>query len=307
MKILVTGGAGFVGSHVVRELASQQHEVAVVLRNPDAAWRLGDARNDVRVTRGDLSDRASIADALRHIQPDAVIHLAWDGVLGAARNDPGQGRNVDVAVALAEEATRAGVKAWIGLGSQAEYGACPDRVDESTPTHPTTRYGAAKLAACVAAQRLADTAGMRFAWLRLFSSYGPKDSPEWMIPYVMLSLLRAEMPALTRGEQRWDYIYVEDAARAIAAVTSSADASGIFNLGSGQVDSIRSIVERIRDRIDPALPLEFGAVPYRPDQVMHLEADIRRLQHAVDWRPRITLDEGLAKTLEWYREHVPTH
>jgi UDP-glucose 4-epimerase len=303
MKVLVTGGAGFVGSYVVRELVAGGSDISVILRNPDAAWRLSGVLADLRVVRADLADREAVARALGELRPDAVVHLAWDGVLGSARNDLAQVRNVGLSLMVAEEAARAGAGAWIGLGSQAEYGPCPDRVDETAPTRPTTLYGAAKLAVCIAAERVAALAGMRFAWLRLFSSYGPKDNPAWMIPYLMLSLLRSERPRLTGGEQLWDYVYVEDVARAIAAVTLSSDASNVFNLGSGQVASIRSIAEQIRDRIDPKLPLDFGAIPYRPDQVMHLEADVRRLRRATGWRPQTTLDTGLARTLEWYREH----
>jgi nucleoside-diphosphate-sugar epimerase len=180
-------------------------------------------------------------------------------------------------------------------------------VDESTPTRPSTLYGASKLATCIAAQRLAEVAQMRFAWLRLFSSYGPKDAPQWMIPYLIVALLHGESPKLTAGAQLWDYLYVEDAARAIVAVALERSASGVFNLGSGQAFPIRSIAERVRDRIDPKLSLDFGAVPYRADQVMHLEADIRRLRAATGWKPEVTIDDGLARTVDWYRERDRAH
>lgn len=307
MKILVTGGAGFIGSYVVRELVARGMDVAVVLRPSTAVSRLADTLGRIRVIDGDLGLRESTARALAGFRPEAVIHLAWEGVLGDARNDLAQARNVASSLTLAEEAARAGVQALIGLGSQAEYGPCPDRVDEGTPTRPSTLYGASKLATCIAAQRLAEVAQMRFAWLRLFSSYGPKDATQWMIPYLIVALLHGESPKLTAGAQVWDYLYVEDAARAIVAVALDRSASGVFNLGSGQAFPIRSIAERVRDRIDPKLPLEFGAVPYRADQVMHLEADIGRLREATGWKPEVTIDDGLARTVDWYREREKAH
>ena len=121
--------------------------------------------------------------------------------------------------------------------------------------------------------------------------------------YLIGRLLAGERPALTAGAQRWDYLYVGDAAGAVAEAATNERATGDYNLGSGTAPTLRSIVERIRDLIDPALPLGFGEVPYRPDQVMHLQADVGRLRADLGWSPRVGLDEGLRRTVEWYREH----
>ena len=96
---------------------------------------------------------------------------------------------------------------------------------------------------------------------------------------------------------------MEDAVEAIWQVAASPKATGIFNLGSGEAYAIRSIVERIRDLIDPDLLLGFGEVPYRPDQIMHLQADISRLREVSGWSPQVSLDEGLRRTVKWYREN----
>jgi len=137
----------------------------------------------------------------------------------------------------------------------------------------------------------------------LLATYGPKDDIRHLIPTVILKLLASERPALTPGEQRWDYLFVEDAAEAIYRVAVTPNVQGIFNLGSGKAHTVRSIVERIRDLIDPNLPLGFGEIPYRPDQIMHLQADITKLQDATGWSPRVGLDEGLRRTVDWYRKN----
>ena len=151
-------------------------------------------------------------------------------------------------------------------------------------------------------QNLSETLGLRFAWLRLFSAYGAMDDRSWLIPHVILTLLRGERPSLILDEQRCDYLYVEDAVEAIWRAAITPGAQGIFNLGSGEAYTIRSIAERIRDLIDPSLPLGFGEVPYRPDQIMHLQADITKLKKATSWKPRTSIDDGLRQTVEWYRE-----
>jgi nucleoside-diphosphate-sugar epimerase len=144
---------------------------------------------------------------------------------------------------------------------------------------------------------------MRFAWLRLFSSYGPGDDPGWMIPYLILELLKGKTPALTKCEQLWDYIYASDVADAICRVASTPTANGFFNLGSGEAPPLSNTVKTLRDAIDPSLPLGIGQVPYRPDQVMHLQANNHRLRSLTGWQPNISLEEGLLRTVEWFREN----
>jgi nucleoside-diphosphate-sugar epimerase len=308
MKVLLTGASGFVGSYVLRRLLAEgDAEVAVFVRRPGQAWRIRDELARVRVFEAALEDAAGVEAALASFRPTHLAHLAWAGVLGRNRNDPQQQDNVAQSLRLLEAALDAGARHFVGLGSQAEYGPCQARIDEATPTAPTTRYGQAKLATCLEAQAMCERHGARFAWLRLFSSYGPQDSPEWMIPYLALKLLHRERPAVTAAEQLWDYVYVDDAAAAIVAVLRSDVASGVFNLGSGSAPRLRDIIERVRDAIDPSLPVGFGEVAYRPDQVMHLEADIGRLARATGWGPKVGLDEGIRRTVDWYRKHDAGH
>ncbi len=299
-RVLVTGGAGFVGARVVHRLLEQGCHVALLLRETSNTRRLHDAIGRCTVLRGDLSRLESLRGPLQGFAPDGVLHLAWEGVKGADRNHPMQLSNVSTSIDLFRLTGEIGCESFVGLGSQAEYGLVSGRIDERTPTRPTTTYGATKLATCCVLERAAAAAGRPFAWLRLFSSYGPDDDPSWLIPYLIRTLLAGERPKLTSAEQVWDYIHVDDVADAVVA-TLQTGAQGIFNLGSGEAWPLREIVERLRDAIDPALSLGFGEVDYRPDQVMHLESDIEALCAATGWKPRVSLQQGLAETINWYR------
>ena len=301
MRIFLTGASGFVGSFFLRNLLrSGDHQVAIILRNPESAWRIQDVMIGATLIRGELNNLRDIESQVRDFQPTAFVHLAWDGVSGKDRNASSQWRNIPATLELVEMASRVGAKHWIGLGSQAEYGPCQDKINETTETKPTTLYGVSKLAACTLSERLCQELGIRHAWLRLFSSYGPSDHPDWLIPYLAKALLAGEKPSLTAAEQLWDYINVEDVAAAILAVLDTHEAVGIFNLGSGQTLKLRSLIEKIRDLINPSLPLGFGDVPYRPDQVMHLEADIARLTRLAGWLPKVDIDSGIRATIDWY-------
>lgn len=301
MRIFLTGASGFAGSYILRDLLNEGgHEVAILLRKPETAWRIKDLLADIRVIEGDLNNLSAIEKHLKNFQPLALVHAAWHGVAGKDRNSLMQWRNVAPSLELVEMASRAGVKHWIGLGSQAEYGPCQNKINEAAATKPTTLYGAAKLSAGLLSQLLCQELGIRHVWLRLFSSYGPADNSDWLIPYLIRTLLSKQKPRLTAAEQRWDYIYIEDVATAVRAVLESDEAAGIFNLGSGVALSLRAVIEKIRDFIDTDLSLGFGEESYRPDQVMHLEADIARLTGLTGWYPKVEIDIGLKKTVDWY-------
>ncbi|PIT73919.1 NAD(P)-dependent oxidoreductase [Limnohabitans sp. G3-2] len=300
-KIFVTGGTGFVGARVVRQLVEQGREVAVLMRASSNSRRIDDLLDRCTVIRGDLAQIETIRGALKHFSPEAVVHLAWDGVKGVDRNSAVQMDNIVASVNLYQLTEQIGCCNFVGLGSQAEYGPAVGRISESNATRPTTAYGAAKLATGLVLERTAAVTGRPFAWLRLFSSYGPDDDPSWLIPYMIRSLLAGEKPRLTKAEQIWDYIHVNDVAAGVIAALD-AGACGFFNLGSGQERPLREIISLIRDMIDPSLTLGFGEVPYRPDQVMHLAADITALSSASGWSPAVSLKSGLSETVEWYKK-----
>jgi nucleoside-diphosphate-sugar epimerase len=300
-RVFVTGATGFVGARVVRQLVEQGRDVAVLLRDSSNSRRIDDLLDRCTVVRASLTQLDVARGPLERFAPEAVLHLAWEGVKGADRNSAIQMDNVGASIQLYRLTEEVGCRHFIGLGSQAEYGPLSGKITEADPTRPTTVYGAAKLATGILLERAAAASGRPFAWLRLFSSFGPDDDPSWMIPYLINTLLAGDKPSLTRAEQIWDYMHVDDVAAGVIAALD-AGARGFFNLGSGAARPLNEIITLIRDAIDPSLPLGFGEVPYRPDQVMHLEADITALCGASSWKPAVSLETGIVETVDWYRK-----
>lgn len=303
MRCLVTGGTGHIGSYLVRLLLGQGCQVAVLLRPTSNAWRIREVLDRVRVISGDLTSVAETAPDMQSFAPEVVFHLGWEGVGSSYRNSPAQLQNLDGSLKLLQLVSQNGCRHWIYMGSQAEYGPCDGILSEDLPVRPVTLYGVTKLSVGLLSQKLCEAYNIGFTWLRLLAAYGPMDDPQHLIPSVILSLLKGEKPVMTAGEQRWDYLYVEDVAAAIWQSAISPNAKGVFNLGSGQATPVKSIVERIRDLIDPGLPLGLGELPYRHDQVMHLQADISHLRQVTGWEPQVSLDQGLERTVNWYREN----
>ncbi len=301
MKLLITGATGFVGAKTLELALAAGHEVAAPVRPQSPARRLVQFAGRYEHLALELNDRAALTAAVGKFRPDAIIHLAWAGVANSARNAQTQiSENIDAACALVEAGAAAGCGAFIGTGSQGEYGAGSTMLEDALP-QPTTLYGAAKVSALYLTRQLAAQAGMRHAWLRIFSTYGPDDNAGWLIPSLITQMLNGERPMTTLGTQFWDWLYVDDVARGLLSATETPTAAGIFNLGSGEAVQVRKAVEAIRDLAAPDMELMFGEIPFRPDQVMHMQANIERLRTATGWAPQVPFTEGIARTVDWYR------
>lgn len=300
-RILITGASGFVGAAVADLAARRGHQVTALVRNP-AAPRVVALADRCAIALADLADADAVRGAMAEARPDIIIHSAWEGVGGPARASDAQLDNIRTTVALLDAGVAAGVGRFIGIGSQAEYGRHDRRIDESAATEPFLLYGAAKLSACHLTRQRAGDAGIGFAWLRLFSPYGPGDNPNWLIPSVAAQILAGQAPKTSAGTQKWDYLHISDTAEGILAAALTDSAQGVFNLSSGRAVAVRAIVEHIRDLACPGLPLTFGEIPFGPNQIMHLEGDSSRLTAATGWAPRIALEDGLVTVVDGLRQ-----
>ena len=302
MRFVVTGASGHLGASLAKLLVERRHDVLGIVRETSDLYRLEGVLERITLAHAGLEDMSAAAPAIEAFRPDVAVHLGWTGVTAQHRNSDAQiTTNVTGTLDFFRIVRDAGCSAFVGLGSQAEFGPYEVSLTEDLPVRPLTAYGVAKLSCGLLTAKLAELAGMRHAWVRLIATYGPADDRNHLIPAVALQLLHGQVPQLSPGGQLCDYLYVDDAAEALALLGENATASGTFVLGSGQVHSVREICELIRDRVDPSATLDFGAVPYRPDQVMHLEAEITRINQATGWTPATSLQEGLTKTVDYFR------
>jgi UDP-glucose 4-epimerase len=306
LRVAATGAAGFVAAAVVRRLLSDGHRVLAWLRPGTDAWRLAGlegAEGRLEIVRLDLGDLktaeggARAADLLGNFRPDVFVHAAWQGVRGTTRDDPAQTENVPTGVEVVRLAAAAGAKRFLGLGSQAEYGPHDSAISEETPTRPTTLYGAAKLACGHLSLALARRLGLSAAWARLFSVYGPGERSGALIPDLARALRQGRPFPLGDGKPRWDYLYEDDAAEALARLAVQDDAQGFFNVASGNAVPLREVMLRVGALVAPGVALPIGARPSAPGDLPRLEADVTRLTRATGWRPGTGLEVGLARTV----------
>ena len=308
-RVFITGATGVVGMALVNKCIRDGVE-AVLLVNPESR-RLDRIPDDphVSVIKCGLDDLAGAdADSLGVEEisagryADVMIHLAWGGTFGDARNDkPLQDKNEQYALDAVRLAARLGCSAFVGAGSQAEYGRVEGALSPDTPCNPENEYGRAKHRASVSTRELCAKLGIRHIWPRILSIYGPYDGDKTMVISLITKLLAGEKPALTKGEQIWDYLYADDVADAFMLLADKGKDGGIYPIGSGEPRPLREYIEIIRDCIDPSLPLGFGEVAYAEKQVMYLCADISKLREDTGFMPRVSFEEGIRRTIEYVR------
>ncbi|HXI14000.1 MAG TPA: NAD(P)-dependent oxidoreductase [Thermoanaerobaculia bacterium] len=303
MRCLVTGATGHVGSFLTRRLVREGWSVSVLVRPQSDLSRIADVLPALTILYGEMENLEPTVGSITEAAPRFVFHLAWSGVTKEHRNDSRQlTENIRGSLRLFEIAHAAGCKRWIGLGSQAEYGRHDVILSETSHTEPTTAYGVAKLALFMLMSKACEITETSLVWIRLLAAYGPMDDPRHLIPSAIRALIDRDILHTTPGEQRWDYLYVEDAVDAIYRLAITTAADGVFNLGSGKAHEVREIVSMIRDLIDPSAAVGFGDLAYGQDQIMLLQTDITKIQQVTGWSPEVDLAEGLRRTVVWHRD-----
>jgi len=299
---VITGGTGMLALALERLLAS--HGVAVTLLVRPASPRLGqmEISPGTRVIECDLGDLHTLA-AEQPVRCDVFYHFGWEGTWGSARDDAGlQCRNIGYTLGAVELAARLGCGAFVGAGSQAEYGRVDCALTSSTPANPETCYGIAKLAAGRLSRAACGQRGIRHVWARILSTYGPGDNERTMMMSCIRSLCGGERMAFTAGEQRWDYLHCDDAARGFFLMGTHGRDGAVYPLASGQPRTLREYILAARDAVDPAMEVGLGEIPYPPGQVMHLEADIGGLVRDTGFAPAVPFKEGVRRTADWLKE-----
>ena len=233
------------------------------------------------------------------------FHLAWAGTFGDRRNDPDlQERNVQATINALRLAVRLGCTAFVGAGSQAEYGPVFVPLRSDTPKHPQTEYGKAKKRAGEAVTKLGRELGIRTSWCRFLSVYGPWDTRGTMVDYAIRTLLEKKEARFSHGEQIWDYLFSEDAAMALYLTALRAPGGRAYPVGSGDGRPLKEYIRMIRDAADPEGVILLGSIPGPQEPYPVLCADLSELQEDTGFSPTYSFEEGIRKTVLWYQKSL---
>lgn len=303
-KAIITGCTGAVGVSIIQELIQNDWYVIAVCRENSARIDSIPISENVRIVECNL-DKMENLSVLVGEKCDVFYHLAWDGTYGVDRTDCiRQNKNVEYTLQAVQVANELGCKVFIGAGSQSECGHIDGVIHPNIVCNPDNPYGAAKLSACHMSRVLCNQLGIRHNWCRILSLYGAYDGEYTMVRSIITKFLKGERPNCTAGDQIWDYIYSKDAARAFRLVAENGKKDAVYCFGTGQPRTLRQYIEVIRDTIDPSLEIGFGEIPYYPNQVMHLEADITNLTEDTGFVPLYSFEVGIKETIEWCKTMI---
>lgn len=298
-KVILTGATGVIGAAVIRQCKKRGWDVCAVVR-PQSLKNKYIVETGAVIIPCDLDEIQTLEDNYFCKNADYFIHLGWAGTKKADReNNEIQQKNITYAVDACKVAYKLGCRAFVFAGSQAEYGRLEGCMMPDSPTNPTSEYGKAKLCAGMQTKELCKQYGMRHIYARILSVYGPCNELDTMIMSTIIQLLKGQSPSFTKGEQLWDYLYSDDAARALLLLAENGRSERIYCIGSGEVRQLKEYMECIGKVINPEISLGIGELPYAPNQVMELYADITSLQEDTGFIPEIDFEDGIRLTAKW--------
>ncbi|HVV50563.1 MAG TPA: dTDP-glucose 4,6-dehydratase [Polyangia bacterium] len=311
MNVLVTGGAGFIGSHYVR-LARRRRPGALVV-NVDALTYAGNLENlrDLEgdaghlFVRADVRDGEAMADLIRRHRVEAVVNFAAESHVDRSISsaEPFLDTNVLGTLRLLEAARTAGVRRFVQVSTDEVYGSlgATGAFEESTPVSPRSPYSASKAAADHFVSAFSHTHGMDTVITRCSNNYGPFQVPEKLIPLMILNAFEGQpLPVYGDGLQVRDWIHVEDHCEAVDAALLRGEPGQVYNVGA---ENERPNIEVVREilRLTGRDESLVRHVADRPGHDRRYAMNARKIRDGLGWRPRRAFSEGLAETVAWYR------
>ncbi len=311
MRLLVTGGAGFIGSNLVRHLATSHPDWTLTIldaltyaANPANLADVVDG-NRVKLVEGRIEDAPLVAKLVQ--ESDAVAHLAAESHVDRSIHDaaPFVSTNVLGTQVLLEASRRRGIERFLHVSTDEVYGSLGEegRFTESSPLQPRSPYAASKAGGDLLVQAWMHTYGFPAVIVRPSNTYGPYQYPEKLLPVLITNALEGRpLPIYGQGRNVRDWLWVGDLCRALEAALLRAAPGEVLNLGGGQERSNLETARQVLQLLGRP-PSAIAFVPDRPGHDFRYALDSSRAQERLGWKARVSFEEGLARLVDWYRNN----
>jgi NAD-dependent epimerase/dehydratase len=304
-NVIITGGNGFVGTWLVKELSDKVENITVIVRNEKSdISKIKDIPN-VNIVYCELENLLQLEKTLVKKEYDVFYHLAWAGSTGNLRADYNlQLQNAKWTCDAVRLAANIGCKRFVGAGTLAELD-CNSYIKEDGATpNSVSNYGTAKITAHYMSKTEANLQKIDHVWAYLSNTYGIGNRTSNFVNFASKTMLEGKKAEFTPGEQMYDFVYVTDTAQALYLLGEKGKNNYGYYIGSTKPKKLKYFIQEIRDAIDPQIPLYLGAIPFngitQPAEVF----DCSKLVQDTGYTPKVSFEEGITMTVKWLKNEM---
>ena len=304
MKIvIVTGANGFIGTALCRELSNQGISVIAVVRNEEENISNIENLKGLRVVYSDLSEFKNLNEKISDRDIDVLYHLAWVGSAGPLRGSADvQFNNIMYTCDTVKACSKMNCKRFVFASSIMEYEIEAVMATDATPGI-NTLYSSAKVSADYMARTIAGSLGVDYIRAVISNIYGPGELSPRLVNTSIRKLLNGEHCAFSAGEQTYDFIYIDDAAKTFVAIGEKGVANRTYYIGSQKPRPLKEFLCELRDQVDPNIEIGLGEIPFNGVSLTYTEFDIHAVKNDTGFVPSVSFTEGIKNTIEWIKEN----
>ena len=302
-KVIVTGANGFIGTALCRELSNQGISVIAVVRNEEENISNIENLKGLRVVYSDLSEFKNLNEKISDRDIDVLYHLAWVGSAGPLRGSADvQFNNIKYTCDTVKACSKMNCKRFVFASSIMEYEIEAVMATDATPGI-NTLYSSAKVSADYMARTIAGSLGVDYIRAVISNIYGPGELSPRLVNTSIRKLLNGEHCAFSAGEQTYDFIYIDDAAKTFVAIGEKGVANRTYYIGSQNPRPLKEFLCELRDQVDPNIEIGLGEIPFNGVSLTYTEFDIHAVKNDTGFVPSVSFTEGIKNTIEWIKEN----
>lgn len=302
-KVIVTGANGFIGTALCRELSNQGISVIAVVRNEEENISNIENLSGLRVIYSDLSEFKNLHERISDRDVDVLYHLAWVGSAGPLRgNAEVQFNNIRYTCDTVEACSKMNCKRFVFASSIMEYEIEAVMATDATPGI-NTLYSSAKVSADYMARTIAGSLGVDYIRAVISNIYGPGELSPRLVNTSIRKLLNGEHCAFSAGEQTYDFIYIDDAAKTFVAIGEKGIANRTYYIGSQNPKPLKEFLCELRDQVDPNIEIGLGEIPFNGVSLTYNEFNVHAVKEDTGFVPTVSFAEGIKSTIKWIKEN----
>lgn len=302
-KAIITGANGFIGTALCRELSRQGISVIAVVRNKEENILNIESLSGLRIVYSDLSEFKNLHEVISDRDVDVLYHLAWVGSAGPLRgNADVQFNNIKYTCDTVEACSKMNCKRFVFASSIMEYEIEAVMSTDATPGI-NTLYSSAKVSADYMARTIAGSLGIDYIRAVISNIYGPGELSPRLVNTSIRKMLNGEHCAFSAGEQIYDFIYIDDAARTFIAIGEKGVANRTYYIGSQNPMPLKEFLCELRDQVNPNIEIGLGEIPFNGVSLTYKEFNIHAVKEDTGFVPTVSFAEGIQNTIKWIKEN----